>query len=75
MSTCYKYAPYGGGNIDLSYVDGCVYWYTSETIVKCFLGTLGKIFHMDFLVYANWFMLIIHIWITIVEYARTKSNS
>ena len=40
----------------LSYVDDCVYWYTSEALGKWFVDTLGKIFHVNFLGYAHWFM-------------------
>ena len=32
MSIYYKYAPDGTKNVVLSYVDNCVYWYTSEAI-------------------------------------------
>ena len=42
----------------LSYIDDCVYWYTAETLGKWFLDTLGKRFHMNFLVSAHWFMSI-----------------
>ena len=42
----------------LSYVDDCVYWYTSEELVKRFVDTLGNIFHVDFLGYSHWFMYI-----------------
>ena len=42
----------------LSYVDDCVYCYTSEAIVKWFVDTLGTIFHVKFLGYAHWFMTI-----------------
>ena len=44
--------------IFLSYVDDCVYWYTSEAIGKWFVDTLGKRFYVNFLVYAHWFMSI-----------------
>ena len=40
----------------MSYVDNCVYWYTSEALGKWFLNTLGKISHVNFLGYAHWFM-------------------
>ena len=43
----------------LSYVDDCVYWYTNKDIGKWFVDTLGKVLHVNFLVYANWFMSII----------------
>ena len=42
----------------LYYVDDCVYWYTSEALGKWFVDTLGKIFHVNFLGYAHWFMSI-----------------
>ena len=55
MSIYYKYSP-DGFFLVLSYVDDCVYWYTSEYIGKWFVDTLGKRFHANFLVYAHWFM-------------------
>ena len=42
----------------LSYVDDCVYCYTSEALVKWFVDNLGKRFHANFLGYAHWFMSI-----------------
>ena len=42
MSIYYKYALYGTNIFVLSYVDDCVYCYTSETIGKLFMDTLGK---------------------------------
>ena len=42
----------------LYYVDGFVYWYTSEALGKWFVETLGKILHVKFLVYAHLFMSI-----------------
>ena len=45
-------------NIFFSCVDDCVYWYTNEDLVKWFVGTLGKRFHVKFLGYAHWFMSI-----------------
>ena len=42
----------------LSYVDDCVYWYTNEDLGKGFVDTFGKRFHVNFLVYAHWFMSI-----------------
>ena len=41
------------------FVDDCVYWYKNEDIGKWFVDTLGKIFHVNFLGYAHWFMSII----------------
>ena len=58
MSICCKYAPYGTNIVVLYYVDDCVYWYTSEALVKWFVDTLGERFHMKFLGYAHWFMSI-----------------
>ena len=59
MSIYYKYAPDGSNIVVLSYVDDCVYWYTNEDLGKWFLDTLGKRFHVNFLGFAHWFMLII----------------
>ena len=42
----------------MSYVDDCVYWYNSDAVLKCFVDTLGKRFHVNFLGYAHWFMSI-----------------
>ena len=47
-----------GKFVVLSYVDDCVYWYTPEALGKLFLDTLGKIFHVNFLVHSHWFMSI-----------------
>ena len=58
MSIYYKYEPDGKKMFVISYVDDCVYWYTYEDPGKCFVGNLGKIFHVKFLVYAHWFILI-----------------
>ena len=58
MSIYYKYAPDGTNIFVLSYVDDCVYWYTSEAPGKWFVDTLGNIFHVNFLGYAHWFMSI-----------------
>ena len=59
MSIYYKYAPYGYKIVVLSYVDDCVYWYANEYLEKQFFDTLGKIFHVNFLGFAHWFMSII----------------
>ena len=59
ISIYYKYAPDGSKIVVLSYVDDCLYWYTNEDIGKWFVDTLGKIFHVNFLVFAHWFMSII----------------
>ena len=59
MSIYYKYTPDGTSIVVLSYVDDCVYWYTSEDLGKWFVDTLGNIFHVNFLGYAHWFMSII----------------
>ena len=53
MSIYYKYAPDGLKTVVSSYVDDCVYWYTSEALEKWFVDTLGKIFHVDFFGYAH----------------------
>ena len=56
MSIYYKYAPDGSKYFVLSYVDDCVYWYTNADLGKRFVDTLGKIFHVNLLGYAHWFM-------------------
>ena len=58
MSIYYKYAPYGPKIVILSYVDDCVYWYTSEALGKCFVDILGRRFNVKFVAYAHWFMSI-----------------
>ena len=58
MSIYYKYAPYGPKHFFLSYVDDCIYWYASKGIGKWFVDTLWKIFHVNLLGYAHWFMSI-----------------
>ena len=58
MSIYYKYEPDETKHFVLSYVDDCLYWYTSEALGKWFLDTLGKIFPVNFLGYAYWFMSI-----------------
>ena len=58
MSIYCKYAPDGSKIIILSYVDDYVYWYKNEDLGKCFVNTLGKRFHVNFLGYAHWFMSI-----------------
>ena len=40
------------------YVYDCVYWYKYEELVKWFVDTLGKIFHVNFLGYEHRFMSI-----------------
>ena len=55
MSIYYKYAPDAKINVVLSYVDDCVYWYTSEA---CGKWLSRKIFHANLLGYAHWFMSI-----------------
>ena len=59
LSIYYKYAPDGTTISVLSYADDCVYWYTSEALVRWFVNNLGKIFHMNFLGVAHWFISII----------------
>ena len=58
ISIYYKYAPDGSKIVVLFYADNCVFWYTSEELVNCFVDTLGKRFHVNFLGYAHWFMSI-----------------
>ena len=59
MSIYYKYAT-DGTKIDvLSYVYDCVYWYNSEALGKWIVDSIGKIFHVNFLGYAHWFISII----------------
>ena len=58
ISIYYKYAPDGTGIVVLSYVDDCVYWYTSEYLGKWYVDTVGKRSHVEFLGYAHWFMSI-----------------
>ena len=52
------FTPDGSKIVVLSYVDYCVYKYTSEVLGKWFVDTLGKILHVNFLGYAHWFMSI-----------------
>ena len=59
MSIYYRYAPDGTNIVVLSYFYDCLYWYTSEALGKWFVYTLGNIFHVNFLVYAHYFMSII----------------
>ena len=56
MSIYYNYATDGTKIVVLSYVDDCVYWYTSEALGKRFVDSLGNILHVNFLGYAHWFM-------------------
>ena len=58
MSIYYKYAPYGTKIVVLYYFDDCIYWYTSEAIRKWFVDTLVKIFNLNFLGFAHWFISI-----------------
>ena len=58
MSIYYNFSPDGSKHFVLSYVDECVYWYTSEALGKWFVDTLGNRFHVNFLGYAHWFMSI-----------------
>ena len=58
MSIYYYYAPDGTNVFVFSYNDDCVYWYTYEVLGKLFVDALGKIFHVNFLGYAHWFMSI-----------------
>ena len=47
-SIYYKYTPDGSKIVVLSYVYDCVYWYTNDDIVKHFVNTLGKRFHVNY---------------------------
>ena len=67
ISIYYKYEPDGTNIVVLSYVYYCVYCYTYEALVKWFMDTLGNIFHVNFLIYAHWFMSI--------RISYTKDNS
>ena len=58
MSIYYNYTPYGSKSVVLSYVDGCVYLYTSEELVKWLVDTLRNIFHVNFLENEYWFISI-----------------
>ena len=58
MHIYYKYAPDGTEIVDLSYVDDCVYWYTSYDPGKRFVDDLENRLHVNILGYAHWFMLI-----------------
>ena len=58
MSIYYNYAPDESIIDVLSYVYDCIYWYTYEADVKWFVDNLGKRFHVNFLIYAHWFMSI-----------------
>ena len=58
MTIYYNYAPYGTHIVVLSYVYDYIYWYNYEALGKWFVDTLGKIFLVNFLVYANWFISI-----------------
>ena len=42
----------------LSYVDDCCWWSSSESLGKWFVEELGKRYHINFLGYMHWFMLI-----------------
>ena len=48
MSIYYKYVPYRTTIVVLSSIDDRVYWYTYESLGKCFVDSLGKIFHVKF---------------------------
>ena len=48
----------GTENVALSYIDDCVYWYTSKSIGKWFVDTLRKRFHVNFLGFSHRFMSI-----------------
>ena len=54
MCIYYKDEPDGTIVFVLSYVDDCVYWYTSEAIGKWFVDDLGNRFHVNLLGYVNY---------------------
>ena len=54
----YKYAPDGSKIVVLYYIYDFFYWYINEYLEKWFVDTLGKIFHVNFLGYAHWFVSI-----------------
>ena len=58
MSKYSKYAPNGANIYVIYYVDYCVYWYIYEALVKCFVGTIGNILHVNFLECSHWFVSI-----------------
>ena len=58
MYIYYNYAPYGTNIVVLYYVYGCVYLCTSEALGKWFVDTPEKVFYVNFLGYAHWFMSI-----------------
>ena len=58
MYIYYNYAPDGTIIVVLYYINDCVYWYTSEALGKWFMDALGNRFHVNFLGYSHWFMLI-----------------
>ena len=58
ISIYYKHALDGSKLVVLSYVDDCVFCYKSAELGKWFVDTVGKIFHVNFLRYAHWFMSI-----------------
>ena len=58
MYVYYKYAADDSKLVVLSYVDGFLYWYTSEEVVNWLVYTLRNILHVKFLSYEHWFMSI-----------------
>ena len=58
MSIYYKYALGGTKIVVLYYVYDCVYWYDFEALLKWSVENLGKVFHVNFLGYAHWFISI-----------------
>ena len=57
-SIYYKYVPDRTNFFFISYLDYCVYWYTSEALGKWFLDPQVNRFHVKFLGYSHWFMSI-----------------
>ena len=58
MSIYHKHAPDATKVVDLYYDVNCVYWYKYEAFGNLSVDYLGKIFHVNFLIYAHWFMSI-----------------
>ena len=57
MYIYYKYAPNGKMLLYLKLMN-FLYWYTSEALGKWYVYTIVKIYHVNFLTFAHWFMSI-----------------
>ena len=57
MCIYYNYASYGT-KIFFDFFDDCVFFYKSKALGKWLVENLGKIFNVNFLVYAHWFISI-----------------